>query len=169
MGRHADFWQGTAEARDFAIADTGLSPALHDRLMQEYLTLDAYPDAAPALDRLRTAGLRTAILSNGSPGMLASATASAGLSGRLEAVLSIEEAGVYKPDPKTYRLAVDRLGVAADRICFVSSNGWDAGGGAAFGFRVAWCNRVGRTPERLPASPDAEIPGLDRLPELLGL
>lgn len=169
MGRHADFWQVTGEALDFALADTGIDGAgLRDRLMDEYLTLDAYPDAAPALDRLRAAGLRTAILSNGSPRMLDAATRSAGLADRLDAVLSVEDVGIYKPHPSAYRLAVDRLGVAAAEICFVSSNGWDAGGAATFGFRVAWLNRFERTPERLPDAPTVEIPGLDRLPPLVG-
>ncbi|HET8727625.1 MAG TPA: haloacid dehalogenase type II [Alphaproteobacteria bacterium] len=170
MGRHADFRQVTGDALDFALADTGLEPdGLRERLMDGYLTLDAYADAAPGLDRLRTAGLKTAILSNGSPEMLDAATKSAGLRGRLDAVLSVEEVGVYKPHASVYRLAVERLGVPKEGICFVSSNGWDAAGAATFGFRVAWLNRAGRPAERLPDAPDAEIAGLDRLPGILGL
>ena len=170
MRRHADFWQVTGEALDFALEETGLAGAVdRDALLRDYLTLDAYGDAAPALGRLRDAGLKTAILSNGEPKMLAAATESAGLDSRLDAVLSVEEAGIYKPDPATYRIAVDRLAVQASEICFVSTNAWDAAGAASFGFRVAWLNRFGRTPERLPAGPDAQIAGLDALPPLLGL
>ncbi len=170
MRRHADFWQVTGEALDFALEDTGLAGEIdRDGLLRQYLTLDAYGDAAPALDRLRAAGLKTAILSNGEPNMLAEATGSAGLDDLLDAVLSIEEAGVYKPDPATYQIAVDRLDVAAGDICFVSTNAWDAAGASSFGFRVAWMNRFGRTSERLPAHPHAIITGLDELPPLLGL
>ncbi len=170
MRRHADFWQVTGEALDFALEETGLGGEIdRDALLQQYLTLDAYDDAAPALDRLRAGGLKTAILSNGEPKMLAAATGSAGLDGRLDAVLSVEEAGIFKPDPATYQIAVGRLDVAAGDICFVSTNAWDAAGAASFGMRVTWLNRFGRTPERLPAHPHAEITGLDALPTLLVL
>jgi 2-haloacid dehalogenase len=170
MGRHADFWQVTGEALDYAMAVVGLDDQdVRRRLLELYLTLDAYPDAAPVLGRLRSAGLKTAILSNGAPAMLASATASAGLADRLDAVLSVEDVGVFKPHPRVYQLAVDRLGVPKEAICFVSSNGWDAAGAAAFGFRVAWLNRLGRPAERLPDTPAAEIAGLEALPVLLGL
>ncbi len=170
MRRHVEFWQVTGEALDFALEDTGLTEEVdRDALLRLYLTLDAYPDAAPALDRLRAGGLKTAILSNGEPNMLAEATGSAGLDSRLDAVLSIEDAGVYKPDPATYQIAVERLDIAAGDICFVSTNAWDAAGASNFGFRVAWMNRFGRTAERLPAHPHAVIAGLDELPPLLGL
>jgi 2-haloacid dehalogenase len=170
MGRHADFWQVTGEALDFAMADIGVHDAgLREDLMAHYLALDAYPDAAPVLAQLRGAGLATAILSNGAPAMLQAGADSARLTERLDAILSVEEAGIFKPHPATYRLAVDRLGVLPEAVCFVSSNGWDVAGAAAFGFRVAWLNRMGRTPERLPAGPDVEIRGLDALPGLIGL
>ncbi len=170
MRCHADFWQVTGDALDFALAETGLDDAVvRQDLLDEYLTLDAYEDAEPVLQWLRASNVKTAILSNGTPDMLAAATRSAGLDEWLDAVLSIEEAGVYKPDPAAYTIAVDRLGMPAEAICFVSTNGWDAVGAANFGYRVAWLNRFGRPPERLPARPDAEITGLDALPPLLGL
>jgi 2-haloacid dehalogenase len=100
MGRHADFWQFTGDALDFALESFGVSDAaLRTRLMGLYERLDAYPDARGTLTRLRAAGLRTAILSNGSPRMLAAAAESAGLTGLLDMVLSVEEVGVYKPHP----------------------------------------------------------------------
>ncbi len=170
MGRHADFWHVTGEALDFALADTAIrDDDLRERLMVEYLHLQAYPEVSVTLEVLRAAGLKTAILSNGAPAMLSSATGSAGLDGRLDAVLSVEEVGVFKPHPAVYQLAVDRLGVPREAICFVSSNGWDVAGAAVFGFRVAWLNRAARTPERLPGAPEAEITALDALPQLLGL
>lgn len=170
MGRHADFWHVTGDALDFAMDEAGVrDDDLRERLMVEYLHLQAYPEVPVTLEMLRAAGLRTAILSNGAPAMLTSATGSAGLDGRLDAILSVEEVGIYKPHPRVYQLAVDRLGVPREAVCFVSSNGWDVAGAAAFGFRVAWLNRAGRTPERLPAGPDVEIKTLDALPQLLGL
>ena len=137
--------------------------------MDQYRVLDAYPDAVAALHRIRAGGMKTAILSNGEPGMLAAAAQSAGLSGALDRVLSVEPLAIYKPDQRTYQLAVDALHVRPEAICFVSSNAWDAAGAAYFGFRVVWCNRFGRTRERLPANPAVTVSDLSTLPGLLGL
>jgi 2-haloacid dehalogenase len=170
MGAHVDFWQVTGEGLDYALAANGVEdPALRDRLMELYLSLDAYPDVTDALGRLRAGGKQTAILSNGAPKMLNAAVESAGLVDLLDAVLSVEDVGIYKPERRVYQLAVDRLGVVAERICFVSTNAWDAAGAAHFGFNVAWMNRFAQQPERLPGQPAAVITGLSELPGLLGL
>jgi 2-haloacid dehalogenase len=169
QARHADFWQVTGEALDFALETLGLDkPGLRDRLMNLYLTLDTFPEVSEMLRRLKTAGLSTAILSNGSPAMLKSAVDNAGIGGALDAVLSVEEVGIYKPHPTVYQLAVDRLGVAAGAILFLSSNGWDAYAASAFGLRVIWCNRYGQRRENLPGQPEREIRTLAELPALLG-
>ena len=114
MGRHADFWQVTGEALDYAMATLGVEDAgLRTRLMELYLVLEAYPDAKTALEALKRAGRQAAILSNGSPKMLASAVKSAGIGDLLDHVISVEECGIYKPHPSVYALAVKRLGLAA--------------------------------------------------------
>ena len=145
MGRHADFWQVTREALDYAfnvfsIHDSGLK----DQLMQAYLGLDCYPEVPKTLTYLKQHGMKTAILSNGTPAMLKAAVDSAGIADLVDFNLSIEEVGIYKPDPRVYQLAVDRLEVEASAISFQSSNAWDVAGAASFGFRVAWINRFGR-------------------------
>ena len=170
MGAHADFWQVTAEGLDYALAAHGVEDSsLHARLMDLYLSLDAYPDVAEALTRLRAGGKKTAILSNGAPKMLTAAVTSAGLSDLLDAALSIEDVGIYKPDRRVYQLAADRMQVSPARICFVSTNAWDACGAAYFGFRVAWLNRFKQSPERLPGAPATTIESLRQLPALVGL
>ncbi|MGH7092761.1 MAG: haloacid dehalogenase type II [Stellaceae bacterium] len=170
QGRHADFWQVTGDALDFALAAIGRNdPALRARLMRLYETLTPFPEVLETLRRLRAGGMATAILSNGAPAMLASVVDGNGLGSLFDAVLSIEEVGVYKPDRRVYQLAVDRLGVAAGEIVFLSSNGWDAWAASAFGMRVAWCNRTGQPREILPGAPDHEIRSLAELPGLLSL
>lgn len=170
MRRHVDFWQVTGQALDFAMAAVGIEDAvLRARLMDLYQTLDAYPDAAPCLQRLKQAGLKTAILSNGSKAMLASAVESAHLAPLLDSVLSIDEVGIFKPDFSVYRLACDRLSVAPGAVCFVSSNGWDGHAAADYGFQVAWANRSSQPREHLPGTLAAEMRSLDELPALLGL
>jgi len=169
QGRHADFWQVTGDALDFALETLGLTkPGLRDRLMSLYLTLDPFPEVSGVLARLTAAGLQTAILSNGSPAMLDAAVKAARFETLLDAVLSVEEVGVYKPHPRVYQLAVDRLGIPASVISFQSSNAWDAYAASAFGMQVVWCNRYGQRRERLPGSPDREIKSLAELPALVG-
>jgi 2-haloacid dehalogenase len=169
QGRHADFWQVTGDALDYALETLKIDrPSLRDRLMDLYLKLEAFPEVPDVLRRLKAAGLKTAILSNGSPMMLDAAVRNAAIHELLDAVLSVEEVSVYKPDSAVYRYAVDRLGIPPEQICFLSSNSWDAYAASAFGMRVVWCNRYGQRPERLPGRPDREIRTLADLPELFG-
>ena len=170
MGRYTGFWQVTGEALDFAMGELGIEDeALRANLMEAYLTLDTYPEVQETLATLRAHGLRTAILSNGESSMLDAAVEAAGIADSLDAVLSVEEVGIYKPHPSVYQLVVDGLGVEAANVSFQSSNAWDANAAAAFGFRVAWCNRFGQGQERVPEAPDAEIATLAELPALLGI
>jgi 2-haloacid dehalogenase len=169
QGRHADFWQVTGDALDFALETLGIAePGLRERLMNLYLGLEPFPEVRDCLARLRGAGLKTAILSNGSPRMLDAVVKGAGLEGLLDAVLSVEAAGVFKPHPKVYALATASFGLDARAIAFQSSNAWDAYAASAFGMQVVWCNRYGQRPERLPGKPDREIRSLAELPALVG-
>jgi 2-haloacid dehalogenase len=168
QGRHSDFWQVTGDALDFTLETLGLAEAgVRDRLMGLYRALDCFPEVPDVLRRLKDAGFVTAILSNGSPSMLADVVAAAKLDGLLDHVWSVEEVGVFKTHPRVYQLAVDRLGVAPGAISFQSSNAWDAHAASAFGMRVVWCNRYGQRRERLPGAPDREVRSLAELPALL--
>ena len=167
-GHHRDFWQVTGDALDFAMSTMHVEDsALRSRLMNLYLVLSAYPEVPDVLTRLKTAGMKVAILSNGTPAMLAAAAANAGIANLLDAVLSVEEVKVYKPHPSVYRLACERLKVSTGQVCFVSSNGWDAYSAKAFGFRALWCNRSGQCPEGIPETPDEEIATLAAVPDLV--
>lgn len=169
-GKHADFWQLTGDALDVSLATLGISdPALRADLMDLYFKLAPFPDAQGLLARLKKAGKRTAILSNGSRAMVQAAVDASGFADQLDAVLSIDEVGVFKPHPSVYRLAETALGLPAGRMCFVSSNAWDAHASADFGFRSVWVNRAGAPREKLPGELAAEIRSLTELPALLGL
>lgn len=167
-GRYVDFWQVTGDALDFAMFTLRIDdPKLRDRLMKLYLVVSAYPEVLETLERLRRAGIRLAILSNGSPAMLAAAAANAGIANLLDAILSVEEVKVYKPHPSVYALVCERLNMVAARVVFVSSNGWDAYSAKAFGFRTLWCNRFCQAPEQIPETPDAQIATLAELPDVI--
>jgi 2-haloacid dehalogenase len=170
MGTHADFWRVTGEALDFAMASLGIAdPALRERLMDLFLHIEAFPDARRVLQALKRAKRPALILSNGSPSMLTAAMKSAQVEDLLEAALSVESAGIYKPHRTVYELVTLHLKLRPERVCFVSSNGWDAAGAAHFGFKAVWANRSGAPRENLPGTLAAEIRDLDALPTLLGL
>lgn len=167
-GHHADFWTVTSDALSFAFETLKIEdPELHHRLMTLYLSLSVYPDVIDAFKRLKAGGKRLAILSNGTPQMLASAATNSSIADLLDAVLSVEEVGVFKPHPSVYGLASERLKLAPEQICFVSSNGWDANAAKAFGFHAVWCNRFNQVPERVPEIPDGQIATLTALPGIV--
>ncbi|MGE0419906.1 MAG: haloacid dehalogenase type II [Acetobacteraceae bacterium] len=165
---HRDFWLLTQDALAWTAARYGVTdPSLLADILDAYRRLEAYPEVPAVLARLTEQGVGRAILSNGEPGMLKDAVTHAGIDRTLDAVLSVETIGVFKPDPRVYRLATRHFGVPADRIAFVSSNPWDAFGASAFGFRVFWVNR-----SRLPSEYDlaqraTEIADLTVLPRVL--
>lgn len=170
MGAYAPFWQVTGEALDHCLAAHGIAdPAVRDKLMNAYLALDPFPEVPAMLDRLKRNGVRLAILSNGNAAMLEPMVAASGLADRFEAVLSVDSVGVYKVAPEVYRLVETRCGVSPDKVCFLSSNCWDAHGAAHFGFRTVWINRAGAPDDNLPGKPVAQLKDLSPLPSLLGL
>jgi 2-haloacid dehalogenase len=151
MGDHRDFACVTADALDWAMQAQGVDTALRARLMALYDDLPAYPDVPAMLAALPQA--RKAVLSNGTPAMLARACATAGIAGHFEALISVEEVGIYKPATAVYDLIGERLRVARDQVMFVSSNGWDVAGAARFGFQTVWVNRAGLPVDRQSHTP----------------
>ena len=167
--QHADFWTVTHDALSFVAARHRITDqAVLDDLLDTYRHLPAYPDALPTLRALKAAGLKTAILSNGEPSMLSDAVQSAGLADLLDAVVSVEDAGVFKPHPRVYGLAVTALGLPSPQLGFVAGNPWDAQAAGAAGFRVFWCNRAGAPEEYGLGRSATVLTGLDGLPPQIG-
>lgn len=169
MGAHADFWQVTADALDFALEERGLKDSgLRQRLLNLYFNLACYPEVPAMLRQLKEAGFVTGILSNGSPAMLEAACRSAGIDTLIDHLISVEDVGIFKPDPRIYRLAMEKLVLPASTIAFHSSNGWDIHAGKRAGFYAIWINRNGQPAERLPHPPDAVLRNLSEVPAILG-
>lgn len=167
-GRHQDFWACTQDALRFVCARHGVADeALTADLLDAYRLLAAYPEVPAMLDALRAKGLRLAVLSNGSPMMLAEAFGHAGLSTRIDTLLSVEAVGVFKPDPRVYALAERRLGLAAHRMMFVSANPWDTQAARTAGYRCVRVNRSEAPDEYGLAA--AGVPSLTDLSGLEGL
>lgn len=105
--------------------------------MKAYLCLECYPEVPEALSLLKVRGFKLAILSNRTPEMLDSAVTNSGIADLIDMNLSVEEIGIFKPDPRVYQLAVDSLHVDPHEIIFQSSNAWD--GFRGFNFWISCC------------------------------
>jgi len=158
MGRYAPFSQVTRDALAWACESLAL-PFTDDKLsvlMEEYRRLALFPETKEAFQKIKN--VKRAILSNGSPDMLEPLVKKSGL--EFDAVLSVDAVKVFKPAPAVYELAVKALGLPKQEIGFVSSNGWDALGAKAYGFKVFWVNRAGAPLDRLDVRPDRTLASL---------
>jgi 2-haloacid dehalogenase len=142
MGRYEDFAVITRQSLVYTLRLLGLryEEALFERIMEKYVWLDLYHDAAPTLEALE--GRRRAILSNGSPAMLSDLVRNTGISQLIEKAISVDAKKIFKPSPEAYALVEAELGAKPSEVLFVSSNPWDAVGAKAAGFTVAWIERV---------------------------
>jgi len=163
-GRYVDFWTLTERALDYTFARVpSVDRALRPKLLDAYLALDAFPEVHAALAGFKSRGARLAILSNGTPHMLAAAVEAAGITPQLDAVLSVDAVRRYKPRPEVYALVADRLAVNPQDVAFVSSNRWDVMGAVSFGFAAMWVNRA-RLPDEY-----AELAPLRQVADLAAL
>lgn len=166
--QHCDFWQVTQDGLDWALEAAKLdAPETRERLLALYWELAAYPEVPNMLATLKERGMKTGILSNGSPDMLKGAVSSAGLEELLDATLSVESVGVFKPHATVYDMVGAHFRCAQDDVLFVSSNGWDAAGAAGYGFRTVWVNRAGEPRDRLYATPHHVLSDLTGIPDLV--
>jgi 2-haloacid dehalogenase len=163
-GHYVDFWTLTERALDFAFARVpSVDRALRPKLLDAYLTLDAFADARAALSDLKAKGARLAILTNGTPRMVTAAVEAAGIADLLDAVLSVDTARRYKPRPEVYALATEALHVKPADVAFVSSNRWDVMGAVSFGFKAFWINRARMPDEYTDFAPLRQIASLAAL------
>jgi len=170
MNRYADFWEITKDALEYALESFHLDhhDGLKESLMASYLQLAAYPDVFDTLQKIKSLGLITAVLSNGTPHMLREALQANHLSTYFDACLSVDELKVYKPHPRVYELACNRLGVSAEQVCFISANAWDLAGAASFGFNTVRINRDDLAREYEFAALHSQQRSLNDVPVLLG-
>ncbi len=153
MGSYKSFWDISEESLVYTLNAIGqtASPAQIERIMDKYLNLDPYPEAIDALTALK--GVPLAILSNGNQDMLDALVQNSGLDKHLDAVISIDKTGKFKPHPDAYGLVESALNVKPENVMFVSSNAFDATAAKDFGFQVSWIERV--TPQDLAAEVEA--------------
>jgi 2-haloacid dehalogenase len=156
-GSYANFWQVTGDALTFTakLLNLDLTQEKHDRLMEAFLRLKAWPDVLPTLTAFRDAGVRMAFLSDFSAEMLDANIRSAGLDGIFDEHLSTDRVRAFKPDPRTYRMAIESFKLKREEIVFAAFGGWDAAGAKRFGYSTFWCNRLKLPVEELGVVPDS--------------
>jgi 2-haloacid dehalogenase len=163
MGAYRDFEVLTAEALEYALSATGARRGAREGLRHAYLELEPFPETLAVLKALRDSGLRLAVLSNGTAAMLATALDSAGICPFLDDIISVDEISTYKPVPRAYSHAIERLGAEPSEIRFVSANAWDAAGAQRAGLDATWINREGRPGEYGLVTASGERQDLRRL------
>jgi 2-haloacid dehalogenase len=154
--RHADFSKVTEDALVYTAEEMKLelSPEIRKRLLNAYLALKPWPDAVDALRKLKASGMRIITIANFSPKMLRSNADAAGITDLFDDLLSTEENGTYKPDPRAYELGVERLKLRKEEIVFAAFGGWDAYGAKTFGYPTYWVNRFNLPAEELGIEAD---------------
>lgn len=162
MGVHVDFWEITKDALSYALEYFEIDQVkCFDELCASYLEIPCYTEVPRLLKNLKNQGHKIAILSNGSPNMIHSAVNANKLEDLFDAILSVEDVGIFKPTRKVYSLVEEKLGVIPEKTNFFSSNGWDVAGASFFGFSVVWVNRFNQPAERLPGIPRLTVKNLD--------
>jgi 2-haloacid dehalogenase len=168
-GRYVDFFAVTEDALVYAAnaMKLELTLARKQRLLNAYLHLTPWPDTADTVRQLRSAGVRVIVLANFSPKMLHANAENAGLTGLFDALVSTDANRTYKPDPRAYRLGMERLRLAKHEILFAAFGGWDAVGARAFGYPTVWVNRFNQPLEQLGVRPDETFTDLKGLLEFV--
>ncbi len=167
MGRYIPHDQNTEAGLKYSMKYLKLPGGESERkaLMAAYEKLSPFDDARQTLPKL--SGIKKAILSVGTQSLLSNLVGNAGIASQFDALLSVDEVKVYKPNPRTYQLAIDKFGLERHEIGFVTSNYFDVAGAKAFGFQVIWINRNSALPDELDLPPDVELNSIEQIPGIL--
>lgn len=169
MERYEDFAQLTRKALGYALAATGntLTPEQQEHLLAQYQRLEPFADVKPGLERLQAAGYTMVIFSNGALSMLNPLLDAAGLRPYFQDIISAEEVRLYKPSPKIYHHAAQRVGRAPEETRLISANPFDVTGALAAGLKAAWVNHIGAPADPLGWLPDVIVRTIAELAEAL--
>jgi 2-haloacid dehalogenase len=154
--QYVDFFALTEDALVYSASAMKLTLTEDGKrqLLDAYLHLEPWPDTREALGRLKASGVRVVTIANFSPTMLRENARNAGLSGLFDILISTDANHSYKPDPRAYALAIDRLHLARHDVLFAAFGGWDAFGAKSFGYPTIWINRFDQPLEQLGVQPD---------------
>ena len=167
MKRHKNFWEITEDSLDKSMKVFNIDKNMRKDLLNLYKVLSPYPEVKKVLQNLKKKNLKLAILSNGTPDLLNELVASNNLTSLFDDLFSVEEVGIFKPDPKVYGLPLKKYKVQAFEITFLSANTWDVSGGGNYGYNSIWVNRNKSQFDKLDYQPKNEIDNLSQLLDVL--
>ena len=167
MKRHKDFWQVTEDSLDKSMKAFKIDSSMKNELLNLYKVLSPYSEVKEVLKKLKEKGYRLAILSNGTPALLNKLVKSNNLENIFDDLFSVEEVGIYKPDPKVYDMPIKKYQINPDEVAFLSANTWDLSGGGNYGYNAIWVNRNNNIFDNLDYEPKNEIKNLKQLIEII--
>ncbi len=170
MREYADFGVCTRQALDYTALslDVRLSAEDREKLIEEYQNLRLFPDVVPGLEKLRSEGHILAAFSNGVEQTVRTLLGRSGALDFLQAVVSVDDVRIFKPDPEVYRYLARRLDRPMNEVWLVSSNAWDVIGAKSAGLKTAWVRRrVDAVFDPWATEPDLVVENLEQLAEKL--
>ena len=167
MKRHKDFWEITEDSLDKSMKIFKIDNSMRNELLNLYKVLSPFKEVPEVLKELKKKNYKLSILSNGTPSLLNELVKSNNLEFLFDDVFSVEEVGIYKPDPKVYDLPIKRYSIKKEEVLFLSSNTWDVSGGGNYGYNSIWINRNDNIFDILDFTPKFEINNLSNLISIL--
>ena len=167
MKRHKDFWQVTEDSLDKSMKTYEIDPSMRNELLNLYKILSPFKEVPEVLKSLKDNNFKLAILSNGTPSLLNELVKSNNLENIFDDIFSIEEAGVFKPDPKVYDIPIKKYNIKKNEVAFLSANTWDISGGGNYGYNSIWVNRKNNTFDNLDYVPKHQIKDLSKLLDII--
>ena len=167
MGRHKDFWQITEDSLDKSMKTFNIDTSMKNELLNLYKILSPFKEVPETLKKLKERNLKLAILSNGTPSLLAQLVKSNSIDNLFDDLFSIEEVGIYKPDTKVYDLPIKKYKIEKSQVAFLSANTWDVSGGGNYGYQAIWVNRNNNIFDNLDYKPINQIKNLSELINLI--
>ena len=167
MKRHKDFWQVTEDSLDKSMKTYEIESSMRNDLLDLYKTLSPFKEVPEVLKSLKEKNLKLAILSNGTPPLLAQLVSSNNLENIFNDLFSIEEVGIYKPDSKVYDMPIKKYKIQKNEVAFLSANTWDVSGGGNYGYNSIWVNRNNNTFDNLDYVPKHQIKDLGKLLDII--
>ena len=167
MGRHKDFWQITEDSLDKSMKTFNIDASMKNELLNLYKVLSPFKEVPETLKKLKEKNFKLAILSNGTPSLLAQLVKSNNIDNLFDDLFSIEEVGIYKPDTKVYDLPIKKYKIEKNQVAFLSANTWDVSGGGNYGYQSIWVNRNNNIFDNLDYKPINQVKDLSELIKLV--
>ena len=166
MKRHKDFWQVTEDSLDKSMKAFNIDPSMQNELLNLYKVLSPFKEVPEVLKTLKEKNFKLAVLSNGTPALLKELVKSNNLDNVFDDLFSIEQVGIYKPDPEVYDIPINKYNIEKNEVAFLSANTWDVSGGGNYGYQSIWVNRNKNIFDNLDYKHKNEIKDLSELIKL---